>query len=151
MTVKATATAPAGTAPKPATTAVYTFINTTANGGLYVDLPFKRKYGLRKHITLKGAIATSNNRGAIDRADLRYQRDTSWTVSSINDVSVQTTVSGQSLFSLQVRHSANLPEEARKAHVREFLALLQANVVLLCDGVVPTDQVITVPQGTEEP
>ena len=135
---------------KAATTAVYTFVQDTDNGKLYIDLPFKRANGLRKQITLKGGLATSNGRGALDRADLRYVRDTKWSIPSSNNTAVTTVVSGQSMFSLQVRHTANLPQESRAAHVREFLALLQANLILITDGVISSTDVINVPNGTEQ-
>lgn len=131
--------------------ATYTFVNDVKDGKLYIDLDFKRAYALRKHLTLNGQLATAAKGTVMDKAELRYLRETSWEVPSNSDLSVKHLVTGQTSVYLVVRHSANLPSAARKAHIDEFIAIMAAERGLLEDSVSSHAGVITVPDGTITP
>lgn len=134
-----------------ANSAVYTFVNDTQSGRYFVDLPFKRQHALPKSITLRGVLGTGSKGSAFDKAELRYLRGATWEVPSSQDISVMRPVRGETNMYLVVRHTVNLPSAARAAHLDEFIAVLTAERDLLLDGVIPSSDVITVPNGTVTP
>lgn len=131
--------------------AVYTFVNDTQSGRYYVDLPFKRQHALPKSITLRGVLGTGSKGSTFDKAEIRYLRGATWEVPSSQDVTVMRPVRGESNMYLVVRHTVNLPSAARAAHLDEFIAVLTAERDLLLDGVISSNDVITVPGGTVTP
>lgn len=137
--------------PRAANPAVYTFVNDTQSGRYFVDLPFKRQHALPKSITLRGVLGTGSKGSTYDKAEIRYLRGATWEVPSSQDVTVMRPVRGESNMYLVVRHTVNLPSAARAAHLDEFIAVLTAERDLLLDGVIPSSDVITVPDGTVTP